>query len=155
MDNKTQNIRELIARIRGALEEERAIQERVDYLAAKAASTGAICFDKVGSKSNRTGSGIEAASIRLAEAIEELHSLNRKNYLLKLEASKRFWEIDDKAAAYILCIHYAQGLSLREVADSIGMSKEFVTKKCREGIRAVSMNEFKKLGDCTQNAPQL
>lgn len=150
-----ENIRELIAQIREGLDEERAVREEVDYLEAKAESTGATRLDKVGSKSNRTGSSMEAASIKLAEAREKMSRINRKNYKLKLEATIRFWEIDDKAAAYVLTIHYILGLSLREVADSIGMSKEFVTKKCREGIRAVSMNEFKKLGDCTQNAPQL
>lgn len=150
-----ENIRDLIEQIRKAQDDERKMSEEVAYLEAKAESVGAIPYDKTGSRTKQTKGPVEEVSIRLAEARERQSNMNRDHYKLRLEAAKRFWEIDDKSAAFIMDRHYAQGMSLREVSVSIGMSKEFVKKKCREGIHAVFTKELKKLGACTQDAQQL
>lgn len=122
MLNKLENIRQ----------EEQQMAEELERLQTIAKGLGGGGDD---TRKTPRPDRMENAAINIEAEKDRQAYKRREFYLFKQEVKSIFWALEDHAQAYILEEYYVRGLTVRQIAEDIGMSKSWVDEKRQEGLR--------------------
>ena len=127
------NINAMLNKLNDILEEEQRMRQEIERLETKAQGMGGGGGDD-GRKTPRPDK-MENAAIEVEQAKDRQAYRRREIMIYRQEAMATFWRLQDHAEAYVLDLYYIRGLTVRQIAEEIGMSKSWVDDKKQQGIR--------------------
>lgn len=130
------NNMQMLIKLTRILEEEQQMQLEIERLETVAKGLGSAAGDtgrRVAQKDK-----MERAEINLLLEKDKQAYKRREFYIFRQQALEVFWSLPDHATSYVLDLYYVRGMSTRQIAEHIGMSKSWVANKKLEGERRLT-----------------
>lgn len=132
----TMNVDRMIAKLEQCLEDMRQMRLEIERLETKAKGLGGSGHEH-GSKAPRPDR-MENAAIEIDLEKDRQAYRRREIYLFRQQALAIIWSLEDHAQAYVLDLYYVRGMTTRQIAEDIGMSKSWVEEKKQSGLRRLA-----------------
>ena len=127
------NVDRMIAKLEQCLEDMRQMRLEIERLETKAKGLGGSGGDN-GRKTSQPDR-MENAAIKIDLERDRQAYRRREIYLFRQQALAIIWSIEDHAQSYVLDLYYVRGMTTRQIAEDIGMSKSWVEEKKQSGLR--------------------
>lgn len=126
---------QMLTKLIRILEEEQEMQMEIERLETIAEGLGGSGND--GERKTSRKDRMESAAIEVDLEKDRQAYRKREFYIFRQQALEIFWSLPDHAASYVLDLYYVLGMSTRQIAEYIGMSQSWVSKKKLEGERSL------------------
>ena len=130
------NVDRMIAKLEQCLEDMRQMRLEIERLETKAKGLGGSGGDN-GRKTPQPDR-MENAAIKIDLERDRQAYRRREIYLFRQQALAIIWSIEDHAQSYVLDLYYVRGMTTRQIAEDIGMSKSWVEEKKQSGLRRLA-----------------
>ena len=122
----------MLSRLDQLLEEKRQMDAEIERLEVIAKGLGGGGDD---SRKTSRPDRMENAVINIDMERDRRAYKRREIYLRKQEVKAIFWALEDHAQAYVLEAYFIDGMTTRQIAADLGMSKSWVEDKKQAGLR--------------------
>lgn len=123
----------MLSRLDQLLEEKRQMDAEIERLEVIAKGLGGGGGDD--SRKTPRPDRMENAVINMDAERDRQAYKRREIYLCKQEVKSIFWALEDHAQAYVLEAYFVDGMTTRQIAADLGMSKSWVEDKKQAGLR--------------------